>query len=586
MPHLSPLGRSSHPGTRAEDPIANSLSGHLVGLKPAQRHALERIFRRSVGPDQIITTELSHFVAGLSVELRRQIGLIIDRRGRIQHVVLGDAERLFLPDLGRQRAGRGRFRGVRLIHTHVQGEPLSKDDLTDLTLLQLDMIGVLQVSDTGLATTLELAHIVPPSPDGHGWEVHPATPVGEAATVDFTAFIADLETQFAATQRVVDSREGETRAIAVHVTASAPDTPSVVRSLDELRELALTANVKIVDTLIQRRHKPDPRLVIGRGKLDELALATMHHEVDLVIFDRDLSPSQARSIADAVDLKVIDRTQLILDIFAQRATSAAGKLQVELAQLKYTLPRLAGKGTSMSRLAGGIGGRGPGETKLEVDRRRAKDRITTLDKRIKDLSKQRAHRRRRRDASGVPVAAIVGYTNAGKSTLLNTLTGADVLAEDKLFATLDPTTRRLRFPNEVELVLTDTVGFIRDLPEDLVAAFKATLEELIEADLLVHVVDIAAPGWEERMSAVDRILLELEAHDKPTILVFNKADQFDDREVSLAALCRRYDAITTSAIERSTLVTLTERLLVERARIERRRYGPRTVARGDGEYQP
>lgn len=502
-------------------------------------------------------------MAAVSQALRRQVGVILDRRGQVQHVIVGDSDKLVLPDLGRQRAGRSRFRGVRLIHTHVLGEPLSRDDLTDLSLLQLDLIAVLQLASDGRAATIEIAHLIPPSPSGEVWEVLPPTEVG-ALELDFDGFITTLEDQFAETQRVVESREGEVRAVAVHVTSERVDAASVQRSLEELRELARTAGVHLVDTIVQRRREPDPRYVIGRGKLEELVLDTMHHDADLVVFDQDLTPSQARSIGDAVELKVIDRSQLILDIFAQRATSGAGKLQVELAQLKYLLPRLSGRNTALSRLAGGIGGRGPGETKLEVDRRRAKDRITALQRRIEELSKQRANRRRRRQEGAAPVIAIVGYTNAGKSTLLNALTGSDVIAEDKLFATLDPTTRRLRFPNEVEIVLTDTVGFIRDLPDDLVAAFKATLEELTEADFLLHVVDVSTEGWDERIAAVERILGELGADDKPQILVFNKMDRAaEDAE----ALARARGAIPVSALDRATLRPLTEVMMAKADRL-------------------
>ena len=510
-------------------------------------------------PDQVITVELAHFMAAISLELRRQVGVLLDRRGRVQHVIVGDTTKLVLPDLGRQRAGRGRLRGVRLVHTHVQGEGLSRDDLTDLALLQLDLIGVLQLDEgEGLSSTLEIAHLLPPGPDGVVWEVWDPRPVA-ALGVDFGRFIDELEGRLASGGRQVTPGDHATTAIAVHVETGDPREPSAEESLAELRELANTAGVDIVETVVQKRRKPDPRFVLGRGRLDDLVLASMQHEVDLVIFDRNLSPSQARNIADVAEIKVIDRTQLILDIFAQRATTRDGKLQVELAQLKYTLPRLGGRAVAMSRLAGGIGGRGPGETKLEIDRRRAKDRINRLTKQIGELAQQRQQRRRRRNASGVPVAAIVGYTNAGKSTLLNMLTGADVLAEDKLFATLDPTSRRLRFPDERELVLTDTVGFIRDLPEDLVAAFKATLEELTEADVLIHIVDIATPGWEERIAAVERILGELGIHHTPRILVFNKADLVADKAM-LETLARVHEATPASALDRASLLPLTREI--------------------------
>lgn len=507
----------------------------------------------------VISRDLAQQLAMISRDLNRQIGLIIDRRGRVQEVIVGDAERLQLPDLGRHRAGRARLRGVRLVHTHVSGERLTRDDLTDLTRLHLDLVAVIQVGSLGEAATIELAHVIPDLVEGASHHIE--EPVRfDRFTWNFETFIQDLEARFAATSRTVATDEGLIRAVAVHVTNQSTHSDKVRTSLEELEELARTAGVAIVETIIQRRPKPDPKFVVGKGKLQELTLAALQHDAELVIFDQDLSPSQARAIAETIENKVIDRSQLILDIFAQRATSLDGKLQVELAQLKYTLPRLSARNTSMSRLTGGIGGRGPGETKLEIDRRRAKDRIVLLQRKIDELGRQRHQRRARRHQSRVPVAAIVGYTNAGKSTLLNTLTGATVLAEDKLFATLDPSSRRLRFPNEVEFVLTDTVGFIRDLPDDLVAAFKATLEEVLEADLLVHVVDVAHPGWEARIESVLTILAELELPEIPSIMVFNKADLVEDQN-ALAAISRRHDATPVSAMRKDSLGALTERLM-------------------------
>lgn len=521
--------------------------------------ALDRVYRRRIPPDQVVTVELAETMAEISRGIRRQVGVLIDRRGRVVHVICGDDHKLFLPDLGRHRAGRGRLRGLRLVHTHLFGEALSRDDLTDLSLLHLDLVAVIQADAEGRAASLEIAHLVPPSPSGALWEVLEPAPVRDLA-LDFDGFIADLEGQLAAFQRTQKASDGATLAVAVHVTTGATGEVKPEESLAELRELAATANVRIVETLVQRRRKADPRFVLGRGKLEELVLASMQQGADLILFDRDLTPAQARSIGDATEAKVIDRTQLILDIFAQRATTRDGKLQVELAQLKYILPRLAGRSSAMSRLAGGIGGRGPGETKLEIDRRRAKDRLTHLQKQIKKLAKQRQGRRHKRLSGGVPTAAIVGYTNAGKSTLLNALTGATVLAEDKLFATLDPTTRRLRFPDERELVLTDTVGFIRDLPPDLVAAFKATLEELEEADLLLHVVDISNPAFEEQIEAVERILEELELQALERLIVFNKIDAAPE-DLDVEAIASRFGAIAVSALDQPSLRPLTERLI-------------------------
>jgi GTP-binding protein HflX len=323
-------------------------------------------------------------------------------------------------------------------------------------------------------------------------------------------------------------------------------------------ELARTAGVEIRDVIIQQRPQPDPSFVIGKGKLEQVVLRALQVDAGLLLFGCDLAPRQMRAITDATDLRVLDRTQLILDIFAQRATSRDGKLQVELAQLKYTLPRLGSLNTGMSRLTGGIGGRGPGETKLELNRRRANERIQKLQQDLKLLSSQRAQRRERRRDRRVPVVAIVGYTNAGKSTLLNTLTQAEVLAEDKLFATLETTTRRLRFPAEREVVITDTVGFIHDLPKDLVAAFKATLEELAEADLLLHLVDASADGYLDRIKAVNRILAELDLEPKPQLLVFNKIDRMDP---DLAAeRAHEHNAMPISALDPQSTRALLERL--------------------------
>jgi len=315
--------------------------------------------------------------------------------------------------------------------------------------------------------------------------------------------------------------------------------------------------VHVVDVVTQSRPKVDPRTVIGSGKLSDLVIRCFQSDIDLVIFDQDMTPGQARNLSERMELRVIDRTQLILDIFAQRASTGDGKLQVELAQLRYRMPRLAQRADlSLSRLAGGIGGRGPGETKLESDRRRVRDRITRLEREAKRLTKQREGRRRKRGRRGVPVLSIVGYTNAGKSTLLRSLTQSDVHVEDKMFATLDPVSRRLRFPREREVIITDTVGFIRDLPEDLVAAFHATLEELRDASLLLHVVDAASPDIDRRIRAVRDVLGELGFDQKPELLVFNQIDRLEADEAK--AIAKRYQAIPISALEGEGLHELLE----------------------------
>ena len=538
--------------------------GNLTGLKPSQRDRLARLYDRKVHKDQLVSVPLAQSLCELSGEIGRQVGLMLDRGGRVVHVILGEPDRIFVPEPGRARAGRSRFRGVRLVHTHLRGEPLTRDDLTDLRRLQLDLIAAIGVSPEGRPTYVEYSHLLP-----LGHEPPHAAPIRTTVQaladggLSFEAFISGLEDEFARSTSGAIETAGQLRAIAVHVSTGEADTND---SLTELAELATTAGVTLVDKLVQRRKELDPKYLIGKGKLDELLLRSMQLDCELIIFDQDLSPHQVRSIADATDVKVIDRSQLILDIFARRAHTREGKLQVELAQLKYTLPRLAHKTTALSRLMGGIGGRGPGETKLETDRRRARDRITRLEREIGQLAVHRQTLRQRRMDREVPVVAIVGYTNAGKSTLFNAITTSAVLTEDKLFATLDTTTRRLRFPRDRELVISDTVGFIRDLPADLVTAFKATLEELHQADLLLHVIDIADPRRDRHIESVLSILDELGLSGKPRLDVFNKTDRVPPDFAE--NLCREQNALGLSALNRES----TRPLLAE---LEARLWHPR-----------
>jgi GTP-binding protein HflX len=365
--------------------------------------------------------------------------------------------------------------------------------------------------------------------------------------------MASLEAEFARTaSRLSSTARATDRALLVHVAIGRHDDTDA--RIAELRELCGTAGVDVLDVIEQRRPQADPKFLVGRGKLEEILLRAMQLGAETVVFDPDLTPGQARAISDFTDLKIIDRTMLILDIFAQHARSRDGKLQVELAQLEYALPRLIEKNTMMSRLTGGIGGRGPGETKLEINRRRARDRIALLEKKLRGIQKTRQLRRKQRGVRGVPIVAIVGYTNAGKSTLLNSLTQGDAVVADQLFATLDPISRRLRFPRDREIVLTDTVGFIRDLPANLVTAFRATLEELADADLLVHVVDASDDGHEEHIAAVTQILADLDVAETPRLIVFNKADLLDAAEARRRARC--HDALAVSALSRSTFAPM------------------------------
>lgn len=482
----------------------------------------------------------------ISKELNRQLGVTIDRRGKVRHVIVGNTEQLFIPDLGRARGGRDRFRGVRLIHTHLKGESLTEDDLTDLLRLRLDLISAITLNDIGRPDEVHYTYLLPASAD-QPYASETSTPIQDL-DLDFETFIVELEEEFTRSTVGAIETEGQIRAIAVHVNIGHDLEPGT--SLAELSELARTADVLIVDAIVQKRKAYDNKYVMGRGKLDELLLLTMQLDCELVIFDQDLSPNQVRAISEVTDVKVIDRSLLILDIFARRAHTREGKLAVELAQHKYLLPRLAHKNSAFSRLAGGIGGRGPGETKLEIDRRRARDRITWLEKNLDKAQVQRKNQRAKRHHQEVPHVALVGYTNAGKSTLFNSITHSDVFAEDKLFATLHVTTRRLRFPHSQEVVFTDTVGFIRDLPKDLEVAFKATLEEVYEADLMLHIVDASDPQMKQQILSVEHILTEMDLIDKPRTLILNKIDLLKPKIAeNISSL---YHAIGVSAIDRST----------------------------------
>jgi GTP-binding protein HflX len=546
--------------------LATQVTGNLSGLKPSELKALERIFRRRVAPTEVVSIELAAYLAELSAELHRQVGVLIDRRGTITDVMVGDASKITMPDVGRLRGAPGRFRGIRLVVTHLRNEPLTRDNLTDLALLRLDLVAAVTVDTGGRPGRLFIGHLFPDGPPDRPWRELPAEPA-TAPKTDFAELISGLEAQYGGRQ-LAATDQGKDRALLVHVAIGKVSATESEARTAELRELCRTAGVRAVDVMVQRRPDADPRYLVGKGKLEQICLRAMQLGAEMVIFDSDLSPGQARAISDATDLKVLDRTMLILDIFAQHATSKDGKLQVELAQLRYALPRLVEKNTMMSRLTAGpggqagIGGRGPGETKLEINRRRARERINLLEKRLKDLADDRRLRRRRRGEREIPIVAIVGYTNAGKSTLLNALTEGNARAENKLFATLDPISRRLRFPEEHEVVLTDTVGFIRDLPKELRAAFRATLEEMSDADLFVHVVDASDPDHDQQIATVESILSELGLADRPRVLAWNKVDLLDEADAEHLAHHRR-GGFVISALDKATFGPLL--LAIERA---------------------
>lgn len=543
-----------------------SLHGNIQGLKPNQLRRIEKLYTRRVSPHQIVTPEFARQLSELSQETRRQIGALIDRKGYVEFVIVGDARRIELPDFKRVRVAGDRFRGLRCVYTHLRGEELTRDDLTDLALLRLDLMAVIDVDEhTGLPRVLRAAYLLPSTAtelntNGNAKQfafIDPAPP--SEVEVDFLDLIESLEEELARNRRTAQRAGGGDRVILVSVTNQPPSEAE--DSMAELRELAHSAGLVVLDEILQRRPAIDPRTILGKGKLEVLLIRAMQLGADAMVFDRELQASQVRSISEATDLKIIDRSQLILDIFAQRAQSREGKIQVELAQLKYLLPRLiVGQESAFSRLAGGIGGRGPGETKLETDRRRVRDRIHRLEKELAAQRVRREQRRKERLRHHLPIISIVGYTNAGKSTLLNTLTSSEVLVEKRMFATLDPTTRRLRLPRDRQVIINDTVGFIRDLPPDLLAAFRSTLEEIAGSRLLIHLVDASNPRWEQQIASVETILTELGFNDIPRLLVFNKTDLLERSEIDAtirhASLRSGEEALAISALDSRALAPL------------------------------
>ena len=549
----------------------SNIHGFTQGLKHNQLRRIERLSTRRIAPEQIISPELARQLSEISHETKRQIGVLINRKGQIEYVMVGNAKTIEMPDFGRARVSQDRFRGLRCVHTHLLHEKLTQDDLTDLALLRFDLMSIIQVDEqTGLPNLVYSAHLLPTTAEKLETEsqtlpyefLEPNIP--SQLDTNFLNLINSLESEMTRNRGTNQNRQtNRDRVILVNVTTGY--LTEAEESMAELEELTVSADAVVLDKIIQRRPKIDPKTVLGRGKLDELLIRSMRLGADLIVFDAELSPAQVRALSEATDLKVIDRPQLILDIFAQRAQSREGKLQVELAQLKYLLPRLVqGQNSAFSRLAGGIGGRGPGETKLETDRRRVRDKITNLEKQVNSLSRQRQERRKYRVQKKLPIVSLVGYTNAGKSTILNALTQSEVYVEKKMFATLDPTSRRLRLPIEQEVIINDTVGFIRDLPEALTAAFRATLEEISDSDLLVHVVDAANPRAVHQIESVVKILLDLKLNEIPQIIVLNKTDLLDElsiealkRQISLDTNC---EVVTISAIQTQTLKKLIEKV--------------------------
>jgi GTP-binding protein HflX len=531
------------------------LFGNTAGLKANQIRRLENLYRRRIQPKFLIGYGLTRDLCQLSHEIRRQIGLLVNRQGKVAFVIVGDNRKITIPRIREYRAAPGRLAGLRCIHTHLTNEPLSTDDLTDLALLRLDMMAAVANGEEGLPKRVYVGHILPKTSGGDPYRILPPLLPSELE-IDCLALIQALEAELARATKGYTADSGKERALLVDVISNSKQ--SAIESLSELKSLANTSGIDVVGTILQQRNRNKVRNLVGPGKLQELAILALQEAATVIIFNRELNPSQIRSITDQIELKVIDRTQLILDIFAQRAQTREGKLQVELAQLKYLLPRLILKNTAMSRLTGGIGGRGPGETKLEINRRRARDRIVRLEEELLAVRKHRKQQRAKRQKKGLSVISIIGYTNAGKSTLLNTLTKSDVLAESRLFATLDPSSRRLKFPRDTEVIITDTVGFIKDLPKDLLVAFRATLEELETADLLLHVVDISNPQYQAQIESVEGILSDLNLQHTASIRVLNKRDLVNPGAIK--AISRTLGGTAVSAKKESTLLPLIDQM--------------------------
>ena len=517
---------------------------------------MQHLYRRRIPPEKVVTLDLARECAALTFETRRQIGLLVNRQGQIESVVIGNGHELVIPNLSRTRSGLRLLRGVRLVHTHLNNQPLTQDDLTDLALLRLDLIMALGVRKSGGLQDVYVAHNVPNSTNAQAYvQLEPCAL--ESFQLNCQEFIQTLEQDILKGCQV--SKEGIREGRALLVSVGTGHMVFQQERIDELQELVRAQDVEVLGCVTQRPAAIHPKYVVGSGKMKELAIQALQSGADTLIFDQDLTPAQVRGISEITDLRVLDRSQVILDIFAKRAHSHIGNIQVELAQLRYRLPRLAQSSTAFSRLAGGIGTRGPGETKLETDRRRIRERIQHLERDLASIGQGRQEQRKRRMKRGLPVVSIIGYTNAGKSTLFNAWSDSHVSVKDRVFETLDTVSRRWHLPGLGEVILTDTVGFIRDLPKDLVAAFQTTLQELQEADVLVHVIDAHAPDPEQRIRAVEHVLTELGFENIPRLRFFNKGDLVESEDMQ--RLCQRYKGIGGSALNVTSLHVIQQEIV-------------------------
>jgi len=529
--------------------------GKTSGFTNNQLKNISRLYRRKVPASEIITQELARTLTEISNQINKVISLLIDRKGKVKVVYLGDShEILFGQLIGRAREAKFRLRGYRLVHTHLKPSGLTQSDLSTLLNERLDMICSINVSEDGKPGSLDIAHIAPPYENvDKKWEIYSFDDIGRI-DINFEEIIEEIENEM---EKTFYHRGGDNKKEGVLLVGFDTRYRSVAEnSLRELKALALSSGKAVLDTMIQIRKKIDPRYLIGKGKLKDVILKAKHLGAEKIIFDVELTPAQVNSINEESNLKITDRTQLILEIFAKHATSSEGKIQVKLAELKYNLPRLRGQGIELSQLGGGIGTRGPGEKKLETERRRIRKQIDDLENKIEKISKRRAHTRKRRFDSGIPTISFVGYTNVGKSTLFNSLTKDKVVVKNKLFSTLNPTTRKINLSVSGEVLVTDTVGFISKLPDELINAFRATLEELGESRLLIHVTDASDPLIDDRIESVEKILSSMEFNEIPRILVLNKIDRIDDHTAE--RLCSIYKAPAISAVSGENISELLE----------------------------
>lgn len=533
------------------------IKGNIKGIRDSVIAELQKLY--DMQSPQLVSQELAVKLADITEYINREISVYITRSGQIIEIAVGDNSTVELPSFSGRR-GAGRLSGIRCIHTHPGGNPyLSGVDISALKNNKYDAmvaIGVVSPDFTKSELTFGLITGID-SNENYTAECYGPYSIEDAENINFVNTVSTIE-------RILDKQTGTAslqimseRAILIGMEWGRNDSLwTVDDSLEELKQLADTAGATVIKKFIQKRPKPDPAFFIGRGKVQELALYAQQENIDLCIFDDELSPAQQRNIESVMGIRILDRTALILDIFAQRARTSEGKLQVELAQLQYTLPRIMGKGLMLSRLGGGIGTRGPGETKLEVDRRRIRDRIAFIKDQIEKVKAVRSLHRSKRKKNNVFEVSLVGYTNAGKSTLLNTLTNSDIYAKDQLFATLDPTTRQLTLPNKQEIIITDTVGFIQRLPHQLIAAFRSTLEVVTEADLLVHVIDVSHELYKEQAAAVHEVLKEIGAETKPVITVYNKIDKLPPDSKLADRLALEEDTVCISAAKKLNLESL------------------------------